>query len=550
MRTNGERPILRFLCLFTLLCLGCAHEHFFEASEDVGVVMDGEQALGLDATAVQFDFDGLVVDVGGLADVMAAAVDGTVSDEAMDVGNQQDVSSDGVLQGADGTVADALDAATSFDMWGGVDASPPPDMESPQPSGIGYTLCGQGLRTRVGAGTWIDPVLVGRFPFLDRASTSNMGERIADRYDCADGIGEGGGEVVYRFSLESSGDFIAQVVDDTNADIDLHLLRDPSINSGVVSGCLGRAHQKLEVPNLESGDYLLVADSWSSADGRTYEGDFELAIDVFQSRTWLEVPLAEGVRWLRYQGPFTSEWQLNAPWQQFNVLEISPVAMSRLMIAEHDGCQTVSQKVDGEGFLAGVNGGYFGSGCTSRGFLRVADETRSVTVATISDPPLSEEARVGWRDESIWFFWREARSDWTLPRFAIGAHPMLNQDGEPDAQVQEGERVFSATDWGFNPRTALAHTSDGKVLLVTVDGRTPAGAGMNTPELANWLDETFDVRSAINLDGGGSTTFVVNGCWVGSTFGASGVRVFNAPSDNGLPDNEGARGVSNGIYLQ
>lgn len=539
------------LCLFWLFSLGCAHEHFFEATEDGGVGLDEERTPELDSSAASANVDGLSVDTEAFVDANAFSPEAIDPNGSADLGDQGEMGLDGAVQGADGMVDEESDAGTSMDMeTDPIDASLAPDMEQPQPSSVGYSLCGEGLSTRVGVGTWSDPVQVGRFPFLDRASTSDMGERLAERYDCAESTGELGTEVVYRFTIESSGDFIAQVVDEGNADIDLHLLRDPSVDSGLVSGCIGRAHQKLEVPNLEAGDYLLVADSWSSNDGRTYEGAFELVIDVFQTRTWLDVPLAQGVRWLRYQGPYTSEWQPNEPWQQFNVLEISPAAMSRLIIAEHDGCQTVSQKVGGEGFLAGVNGGYFGSGCTSRGFLRVADETRSLTVATISDPPLSEEARVGWRDESIWFFWREARSDWTLPRFAIGAHPMLNQDGEPDAQVQEGQRVFSATDWAFNPRTALAHTTDGKVLLVTVDGRTPAGAGMNTPELANWLDETFDVRSAINLDGGGSTTFVVNGCWVGSSFGEAGVRVFNAPSDNGLPDSNGARGVSNGIYLQ
>ena len=161
-------------------------------------------------------------------------------------------------------------------------------------------------------------------------------------------------------------------------------------------------------------------------------------------------------------------------------------------------------------YLAGVNGGFFRPDVT-KGFLRIDDATLSYSTATTSDDPLEYEARVGWRDENIWFFWREAGSEWTLPKYALGLHPMLIQDGEPRAEVQEGTEVYSSTDWTAQPRTALGHAANGDVLLLTLDGRTTAGAGMTTPALATWMDATFDLRSAIGLDGGGSTTFVVNG---------------------------------------
>ena len=38
--------------------------------------------------------------------------------------------------------------------------------------------------------------------------------------------------------------------------------------------------------------------------------------------------------------------------------------------------------------------------------------------------------------------------------------------------------------------------------------------------------------------------------WIGPAYGDSGVRVFNAPSNNELPDENGARLVGNGIYVQ
>ena len=126
---------------------------------------------------------------------------------------------------------------------------------------------------------------------------------------------------------------------------------------------------------------------------------------------------------------------------------------------------------------------------------------------------------------------------------------MLVTNGVPQAQVQSGEQVYSAVDWGAQPRTALALTTEGDVLLMTIDGRTSAGAGMSTPALADWIGSTYDVSGAINFDGGGSTSFVINQCWVGSQYGTWGARAFNSPSDNGEADENGARGVSSGVYV-
>ena len=62
-----------------------------------------------------------------------------------------------------------------------------------------------------------------------------------------------------------------------------------------------------------------------------------------------------------------------------------------------------------------------------------------------------------------------------------------------------------------NPRTAVGATADGRLLIVTVDGRQPGhSVGMSLRELAE-LFVRLGARSAINLDGGGSTTMVIDG---------------------------------------
>lgn len=69
-----------------------------------------------------------------------------------------------------------------------------------------------------------------------------------------------------------------------------------------------------------------------------------------------------------------------------------------------------------------------------------------------------------------------------------------------------------------HPRTVLA-ASDTHVFLVVCDGRSGASVGMTFQEMSDFLTGTLGVTEAINLDGGGSSTMVVDGA------------VMNTPSD-------------------
>jgi len=98
---------------------------------------------------------------------------------------------------------------------------------------------------------------------------------------------------------------------------------------------------------------------------------------------------------------------------------------------------------------------------------------------------------------------------------------------------------------GFNrlrhPRTCLGIKANGRVVLLTVDGRNEKSAGMSLFELRKlmrWLGCT----SAINFDGGGSTTLWVNGM--------EGNGVINYPTDNKKWDHEGQRKVANVILVK
>ncbi len=83
----------------------------------------------------------------------------------------------------------------------------------------------------------------------------------------------------------------------------------------------------------------------------------------------------------------------------------------------------------------------------------------------------------------------------------------------------EQEKAGKAFVFNRHPRTAVAKMKDGKLLMVTVDGRQPGvSVGMTLPELAEYL-HSLGAVDAMNLDGGGSTTMVLDG------------KVVNKPSE-------------------
>jgi len=87
-----------------------------------------------------------------------------------------------------------------------------------------------------------------------------------------------------------------------------------------------------------------------------------------------------------------------------------------------------------------------------------------------------------------------------------GGNPTLVRNGRVLSGNVDGTTPFHRR----NPRTAVGATGDGKLLIVTVDGRQPGhSVGMSLRELAE-LFVRLGARSAMNLDGG-STTMVIDG---------------------------------------
>ena len=89
----------------------------------------------------------------------------------------------------------------------------------------------------------------------------------------------------------------------------------------------------------------------------------------------------------------------------------------------------------------------------------------------------------------------------------IQTKPMLVYNGAIPASL----KASRAANESKNPRTAVALTADKKIICVVVEGRQEFMEGMSQVGLAELLIKMKAVR-ALNLDGGGSSSIVVNGC--------------------------------------
>ena len=116
---------------------------------------------------------------------------------------------------------------------------------------------------------------------------------------------------------------------------------------------------------------------------------------------------------------------------------------------------------------------------------------------------------------------------------AISGDRMLVENGAPTDGLDDGTVA---------PRTAIGLDGSGqKLIIVVIDGRQPLySQGATLSELAEIM-LYYGADTAMNLDGGGSSTLVVQG--------PLGPRVLNSPIDNTIPGRERAVGNHLGVFI-
>ncbi|MGL4773270.1 MAG: phosphodiester glycosidase family protein [Clostridium sp.] len=174
--------------------------------------------------------------------------------------------------------------------------------------------------------------------------------------------------------------------------------------------------------------------------------------------------------------------------------------------------QTTSQMAKDTGAVAAVNGGAFqdtsststwsGNGGTPAGIIVSNGET------VYNDVPSSELI------SGVFAMTKEGKmlaGDYTIAQLkeqnvtqALTFGPVLIQGGRPTPMKGDGG-------WGIAPRTAVGQRADGAMVLLVIEGRTVSTPGASLKELQEILLNTCKCVTAINLDGGKSSTMYLNG---------------------------------------
>lgn len=108
--------------------------------------------------------------------------------------------------------------------------------------------------------------------------------------------------------------------------------------------------------------------------------------------------------------------------------------------------------------------------------------------------------------------------------------PSLVENGEisVDTNTEVGQAMSS------NPRTAIGIIDENHYIVVVSDGRTSESKGLSLYQMAEVM-KSYGVKTAYNLDGGGSSTLYFNG------------QVINKPTTGGSKISE--RAVSDIVYI-
>ena len=163
-------------------------------------------------------------------------------------------------------------------------------------------------------------------------------------------------------------------------------------------------------------------------------------------------------------------------------------------------------------------------------------------------------APVGFTASEGKAYWVGDNTEGTAPTLYINRKNVLSFNNRPDRVynavsgdrmlVLKGELVEDLDDEELDPRTAIGMNKSGRYLyIVVVDGRQPFySAGATFAELAKLLIDQ-GAFTGMSLDGGGSSTMVIEG--------KNGQpMILNSPIDNYIPGRERPVGNHLGIYVK
>jgi len=246
--------------------------------------------------------------------------------------------------------------------------------------------------------------------------------------------------------------------------------------------------------------------------------------------------LTKGVFWLSWLGKDTVLHRMESINALVINLESAPLTYDFSWFNDHR--KTLSYVADSTLAVAAVNSGYF-EYLNDGGFVSFHKSKGQVN----QEVTIPENHTRFWKHQAA--FIQNGEGNFAIIQGnqyvykqlpienIISSAPLLISDGVPVGKYfvtqKEGDKSHLPGEHperhqaGFGPRMAFATTPDRRLILLSVDGRSPSAQGINAAELTDLLYQHFKANQAINMDGGGSLTMFVRG--------ATPTGVVNYPSD-------------------
>lgn len=273
-----------------------------------------------------------------------------------------------------------------------------------------------------------------------------------------------------------------------------------------------------------------------------------------QEITWTEktetVDLPNGVRF--YEGirssPAFKGWYFEVDMVNTNIALVPYLA--------EDGTESISNFAARKNVYAAINGGYFGGGISYSSLIQpgqvLAQNVTTLTRNSKSYPIIRSMFGIK-KDRTMAVDWiyhfgggidnlyrfdlpmdygsdddplpapvKESGEQYSDAYLGVGGGPVLVKGDT--SMVTYDEEIFWGSGVGLSnsdPRTAVGYTSEGKAILMVVDGRQGSvSAGVSLTELADIMIG-LGATEAINLDGGGSSQMVIGDSLVNRPSGST-----------------------------
>lgn len=231
----------------------------------------------------------------------------------------------------------------------------------------------------------------------------------------------------------------------------------------------------------------------------------------------------------------------NSP-QSFNILNID-TSIRKLSIAYTENIlMTTPDLASSINGLAAVNGGFHAYGKNIGSITKLRVNNNDIVINdTVENWDLTDEDVEGVLtinvNGSVDIVSKIDIDNWSNAYTYLHSGPLLLLNGI--------EQPLENNNWNYvrNPRTGICISYNGSIKLITIDGRFYTSSGMTLLEFQIFL-KSIGCKSAINLDGGGSTTMYLKN-----------VGIINEPRDKpppgiiGFNTNTIVRKISNAIVV-